>query len=123
MVANHITSVAGAGQAGAEQAGAGQAEKTAPQLKYSVFLFVAFVMMVVAITYVWSHVQMTKLEYQVAEEMTLKEQMLEEQRKLKLEYATLKSPQRIEAIAKSSLNLSYPEGDQVIIIRDTGAAR
>jgi cell division protein FtsL len=118
MAANHITSVAGAGQAGV-----GQEEKTAPQLKYSVFLFVAFVLMAVAITYVWSHVQMTKLEYQVAEEMTRKEQMLEEQRKLKLEYATLKSPQRIEAIAKSSLNLSYPEGDQVIIIRDTGAVK
>jgi cell division protein FtsL len=98
-------------------------EKKAPQLKYSVFLFVAFVLMAVAITYVWSHIQMTKLEYQVAEEMTLKEQLLEEQRKLKLESATLKSPQRIEAIAKSSLNLSYPDRDQVIVIKEAGAAK
>jgi|APFre7841882724_1041349.scaffolds.fasta_scaffold236782_1 cell division protein FtsL len=118
MAANHKTSVAGV-----VPAGAGQEEKTTPQLKYSVFLFVAFVLMAVAITYVWSHVQMTKLEYQVAEEMRSREQMLEEQRKLKLEYATLKSPQRIEAIAKSSLNLSYPDGDQVIIIRDAGAVK
>ena len=113
MAANPITSVEGAGQE----------KKTAPQLKYSVFLFVAFVLMAVAVTYVWSHVQMTKLEYQVAEEMTRGEQMRDEQRKLKLEQATLKSPQRIEAIARSSLNLSYPDADQVILIKDTGAVK
>lgn len=113
MAANPITSLEGAGQE----------KKTAPQLKYSVFLLVAFVLMAVAVTYVWSHVQMTKLEYQVAEEMTRGEQMLDEQRKLKLEQATLKSPQRIEAIARSSLNLSYPDGEQVILIKDTGAVK
>jgi cell division protein FtsL len=113
MAANPITSVEGAGQE----------KKTAPQLKYSVFLFVAFVLMAVAVTYVWSHVQMTKLEYQVAEEMTRGEQLLDEQRKLKLEQATLKSPQRIEAIAKGSLSLSYPDKEQVILIKDTGAVK
>lgn len=100
-----------------------QQAKGAPQLKYSVFLFVAFVLMVVAITYVWSHLQMTKLSYQIAEEMASKEQLLEDQRKLKLELATLKSPQRIEAIAKSSLNLSYPEKEQVIVIKDAGVLK
>lgn len=99
------------------------AKKTAPQLKYSVLLFMAFVLMAVAITYVWSHVQMTKLEYQVAEEMTRTEQLLDEQRKLKLEQATLKSPQRIEAIAKGSLQLSYPDKEQVIIIKEPGAVK
>jgi cell division protein FtsL len=103
--------------------GAEQAKQAAPKLKYSVFLFVAFVLMAVAITYVWSHVQMTKLEYQIAEEMTRKDQLMDEQRKLKLEQATLKSPQRIEAIAKGSLHLSYPGRDQIIVIKDTGAVK
>ena len=103
--------------------GTEQEKKTAPKLKYSVFLFVAFVLMLVAITYVWSHIQMTRLEYHIAEEMTGKELLLEEQRKLKLEYATLKSPQRIEAIAKNSLNLSYPDRDQVIMIKSAGVVK
>lgn len=103
--------------------GTEQEKKTAPKLKYSVFLFVAFVLMVVAITYVWSHIQMTRLEYHIAEEMATRDQLLEEQRKLKLEYATLKAPQRIEAIAKSSLNLSYPDRDQVIMIKETGVMK
>ena len=103
--------------------GTEQEKNTAPKLKYSVFLFVAFVLMLVAITYVWSHIQMTRLEYHIAEEMTGKELLLEEQRKLKLEYATLKSPQRIEAIAKNSLNLSYPDRDQVIMIKNAGVVK
>jgi cell division protein FtsL len=103
--------------------GMDQADKTAPKLKYSVLLFMAFVLMAVAITYVWSHVQMTKLEYQIAEEMTRKEQLLDEQRKLKLEQATLKSPQRIEAIAKDTLHLSYPDRDQIIVLKDTGGVK
>ena len=103
--------------------GTEQEKKTAPKLKYSVFLFVAFVLMLVAITYVWSHIQMTRLEYHIAEGMTNKELLLEEQRKLRLEYATLKSPQRIEAIAKNSLNLSYPDRDQVIMIKSAGVVK
>jgi cell division protein FtsL len=110
---------------GIEQAikAAPKAELNVYKLKYSVLLFVAFVLMAVAITYVWSHVQMTKLEYQVAEEMARKEQLLDEQRKLKLEHATLRSPQRIEGIAKQSLHLSYPDRDQIIVIKDTGAVK
>jgi cell division protein FtsL len=102
---------------------ADRGKKAAPRLKYSVFLFVAFVLMAVAIAYVWSHIQMTRLEYQVAEEMTRKEQLLEEQRRLKLEFATLKSPHRIESIAKNSLHMSYPERDQVIVIKGSEVAQ
>jgi cell division protein FtsL len=100
-----------------------QVKKAAPRLKYSVLLFVSFVMMAVAITYVWSHIQMTRLEYQIAEEMTRRDQLVEEQRKLKLEHATLKSPQRIESIAKNSLQMSYPERDQVIVVRGSEAVQ
>ena len=97
--------------------GAEREKEAAPRLKYSVFLFVALILMVVAITYVWSHIQMTRLEYQIAEEMTRKEHSLDEQKKLRVEFATLKSPQRIETVAKNSLQMSYPERDQVILIR------
>jgi cell division protein FtsL len=60
---------------------------------------------------------MTELEYSVAREISIKEKLLDEQRKLKVEQATLKSPQRIEAIAKEKLGMVYPERDQVIILK------
>jgi cell division protein FtsL len=63
---------------------------------------------------------MTELEYKVAAVLNATEQNTEEQKKLKLEYAMLKSPQRIESIAQSRLQMSYPERDQVIVLKNSG---
>ena len=73
--------------------------------------------MVVALLYVWSHIHMTELEYQVAQELNSREQLAEEQAKLKLELATLKSPQRIETIAREKLQMTYPGREQVILLK------
>lgn len=90
---------------------------TSVSLSLSSLIFVALVLMAVALLYVWSHVNMTRLEYQVAEEMGNRERLLEEQKKLKVEAATLKAPQRIEVIARNKLQMFYPERDQVILIK------
>jgi cell division protein FtsL len=89
-------------------------------IKYSTFIIVAIVLMFVALIYVGSHTRMMELEYNVAAEISAKEQMLEEQKRLKLEYAMLKSPQRIESIARSKLQMSYPESDQIIVLKKSG---
>jgi cell division protein FtsL len=91
-------------------------EKVTAGLKYSPFIVVTLVLMAVALVYVWSHIRMTELEYMTAEEISIKERLLEEQRKLKVEFATLKSPQRLETIAKEKLQMTYPTRDQVIIL-------
>jgi cell division protein FtsL len=85
--------------------------------RYSPFIFCTFILMAILLLYVWSHVHMTELEYQIAAEISTKEQLLEQQRRLKVELATLKSPQRIEAIARERLQMSYPGSDQVIVLR------
>jgi cell division protein FtsL len=92
-------------------------EKAFTRIKHSNLIFFAVISMVVILIYVWSHIQMRELEYRVAEEMNVREQLLEEQRKLKLECATLKSPQRIEAIARNKLQMSYPEREQVVLLK------
>jgi cell division protein FtsL len=89
-------------------------------IKYPTFIVMAIVLMFVALIYVGSHIHMTELEYKVAAELNAHEQMLEDQKKLKLEYAMLKSPQRIEGIARSRLQMSYPERDQVIVLKNSG---
>ena len=76
--------------------------------------------MFVALIYVGSHIRMTELEYNIAAELNAQEQKLEEQKKLKLEYAMLKSPQRIESIVRSKLQMSYPDNDQVIVLKKSG---
>jgi len=94
--------------------------KTSSAVKYPTFIVVTIVLMFVTLIYVGSHIHMTELEYKIAAEINAHEQKLEEQRKLKLEYAMLKSPQRIESIARNRLLLSYPERDQVIVLKNSG---
>ena len=89
-------------------------------IKYSTFIIVSIVLMFVALIYVGMHTRMTELEYNVAAEISVKEQLLEEQKRLKIEYAMLKSPQRIESIANNKLQMSYPESDQVIVLKKSG---
>jgi len=71
-------------------------DRTSGDTGYSTWIFIAAVLMVVLLIYVWSHIHMTELEYQIARELNSREQLTEEQAKLKVELATLKSPQRIE---------------------------
>jgi cell division protein FtsL len=73
--------------------------------------------MAVALLYVWSHIHMTELEYQIARELNSREQIMEEQMKLKVELATLRSPRRIETIAREKLQMTYPERKQVIVLK------
>jgi cell division protein FtsL len=95
-----------------------EVKETSFGIGYSTFIIIAIMLMFIALIYVGSHIHMTELEYKVAAELSTKEQKLEEQKKLKLEYAMLKSPQRIENIARNKLQMSYPERDQVIILKN-----
>lgn len=89
-------------------------------VKYPTFIVVALVLMFVALIYVGSHIRMTKMEYDIAAALSAKENLLEEQKKLKLELAMLKAPQRIENIARNKLQMSYPAAEQVIVLKQTG---
>ncbi|MDA8124456.1 MAG: cell division protein FtsL [Deltaproteobacteria bacterium] len=92
-------------------------EKTSDDVGYSTWIFMASVLMAVALLYVWSHIHMTELEYQIARELSSREQLVEEQTKLKVDLATLKSPGRIETIAREKLQMTYPGREQVILIK------
>jgi cell division protein FtsL len=94
-----------------------QEDDSPTSIGYSTWVFIVSLLLVVALIYVWSHIHMTELEYQIARELTAQERLLEEQKSLNLELATLKSPQRIESIALSRLQMTYPERKQVILLK------
>jgi cell division protein FtsL len=81
------------------------------------FIVVICLIMAIPLIYVWPHVRMTELEYRIAEEMNIRQKLLEERNKLKIEHATLKSPQRIEAIARTKLQMTYPKREQVVYLK------
>jgi cell division protein FtsL len=87
------------------------------EFKFSTVIIVSLVLMTTALIYVWSHLNSTKLNYLIAEEISIRDNLIEENKRLKVEYATLRSPQRIEAIARDKLGMHYPEREQVIFIK------
>jgi len=86
-------------------------------LKLSRLIFIALMFMAIALVYVWFRISITKIDYRIAAEMHRGDSFLEENRKLKIEVATLKSPHRIESIARTKLGMCYPERDQVIFLK------
>ncbi|MCK4534549.1 MAG: cell division protein FtsL [Syntrophobacterales bacterium] len=93
------------------------AGKKGSGLKVSRLIFIALVFMATALVSVWFRVSITNIDYRIAGEMHRRDSLLEESRKLKVEIATLKSPSRIESIARTKLGMRYPERDQVIFLK------
>jgi len=75
------------------------------------------VFMVMALLYVWCHLHIADTNYEIAEQIKYHDRLMEENRKLKVEIAALRSPRRIEKIAKDRLNMQYPERAQVIFLK------
>lgn len=66
-----------------------------------------------AVFYIGTHVQAVNLGYKLSQELQKKEHLIEENKRLDLEIARLKSPTRIEEEAKEVFGLVLPKTQQV----------
>jgi len=67
--------------------------------------------------YVWSRIQVIQLGYDISNALKEEKALIEANKKLRLEIATLKSYVRIEKFAKEELRMGKPKPEQVIVIR------
>ena len=67
--------------------------------------------------YVWSRIQVIQLGYEISNAMKEERALTENNKKLRVEIATLKSYARIEKLAVEELRMAKPKPDQVIVIR------
>jgi cell division protein FtsL len=67
--------------------------------------------------YVWSRIQVIQLGYDISNALKEEKGLIETNKKLRLEIATLKSYVRIEKFAKEELRMGKPKPEQVIVIR------
>jgi cell division protein FtsL len=81
-----------------------------------VFLFLA-VLLVVSLFFVWSRLQMVGLQYDISRLDGRLREVRREVRCLHLEAASLRSPARIEKVARTSLGLHNPSPQQVIYVK------
>lgn len=84
-------------------------------LRYLILLLIFFVPGV--LIYIWLHVQEVDLGYDIAKEQKQKRELLETNKKLRIQLANLKSPERIEGIALTKLGLRTPEKGQIEILK------
>jgi cell division protein FtsL len=67
--------------------------------------------------YVWSRIQVIQLGYDISNALKEEKVLIEANKKLRLEIATLKSYVRIEKFATEELRMGKPKPEQVIVIR------
>ena len=83
----------------------------------AVALVVAMVFIGCSLFYVWSHHQGIALGYATSQATLEEQKLLQENKRLRLELAALKSPSRIERLAVKELGLVQPQKEQLIIVR------
>jgi cell division protein FtsL len=82
-----------------------------------VVLAVALVVIGCCLFYVWFQHQIISLGYETSEAAREEQALLQENKRLRLELASLKAPGRIERMAQHELGLVPPQKEQLIIVR------
>jgi cell division protein FtsL len=80
-------------------------------------VFMLFALMGSGIGYVWSNFERTQIGYDVSQLKREEIRLKEINQKLRLEIATLKSPQRLQALAVEKLGLQQPTSRQIVVIQ------
>lgn len=64
--------------------------------------------------YIWSRIQVVNIGYEINRSLALKEKLIEENKRLTLEAAILKSPVRLESLAHNSFQMDLPQRTQIL---------
>ncbi|HEX2930277.1 MAG TPA: cell division protein FtsL [Candidatus Binatia bacterium] len=70
----------------------------------------------IVLLHVWLRLQVVQVGYVLSTTSKLQGRLEQENRELKVELATLTSPERLEALARKRLGMVPPEKGQVIIL-------
>ena len=76
----------------------------------------SLVIMLAFFMFLWVRIYSLEIGYRISDDHRLNEELIQENKKLKVERASLKSSSRLEAIAVNQLGMSVPRPEQVVII-------
>jgi len=83
---------------------------------YVVVTALATMLLLGLFAYGWQHYRWIQYGYRIEEAQKKKEQLVEAGRMLRLERATLRKPQRIDAIARRDLGMVVPAPGQLVTL-------
>ena len=81
-----------------------------------VWLAIMILFIVELFFYTWCRVQYIQMGYDISEGADEQRTLVTLQQNLKIELARLKSPERIEKIARQQLGLIAPSEEQIIVV-------
>jgi cell division protein FtsL len=71
----------------------------------------------VSIFHVWSRVEVIDLSLRISDASRQVKDQQQENKRLRVEVASLKAPARIEALAKGELGMALPTDQQVVLVK------
>ena len=75
------------------------------------------ILMLSCFMFVWTRICVLDTGYKISEAIKIQGKYLQENRKLKIERASLAAPSRIEKVAKNKLGMINPKNNQVVILK------
>jgi cell division protein FtsL len=91
-------------------------KRTWRQRRLTVIISIFLWLVLSGFAYVWCRIQVVQLGYLLSDAHRINSQLLNDSKKLQLELARLKSPERVERIAIRQLGLSHPTKNQIVIM-------
>jgi cell division protein FtsL len=82
----------------------------------SLWILLMVMFFIEALLYAWCRVQCVHAGYGIGQEIYRRQTLLKERNTLKIELARLKSPERIETIARTRLELVMPDAQQMVTL-------
>lgn len=82
----------------------------------ALWILVMMLFFVEALFYAWCRVQCTNVGYGIDRETRRHQELIKARNTMKIELARLKSPQRIETIARTRLGLVMPNAQQTVTL-------
>lgn len=75
------------------------------------------ILLVVSLGFLWCRNKVTSVGYEISRATAKRDGLLEANKRLRLEFERMSSPQRIEKIASTELGFVHPTGAQIVSIR------
>ncbi len=79
-------------------------------------LLVSLALVAVLFIYIWCRLTVVSMGYEISRANMKRSALVEQNRRLKIEFMELKSPQRIERIAIKELGLVHPSDGQIVMV-------
>lgn len=84
--------------------------------RVKLYCFLMILILLSSLVYVWTRIRVVQQGYEVSRLSKETEELSKQMSRLEAEIAALKSPKRLEGIARDHFGMRLPHGDEIVLI-------